>query len=174
MNQKQLEEIVKIVKSDMDKLNIPYKHDVPVVVNRRLSRALGRCTFRCGQATLVELSEVIIASELQELKNTICHELIHTACPQDHHGGMWLVYANKMTHNSNYTITRLHDVSVLNQNMLKAKRQPYKYKVTCRCGCSMKMKRKTDFIKSIEKHNGESILWRCSKCGADQWTLETL
>lgn len=174
MNQKQLEGIVKSVKLDMDKLNIPYNDNVPVVINKRLSRALGRCCYKYDVPYLIELSEVIIASELQELKNTICHELIHSACPQDCHGGMWKVYANKMTHNSDYTITRLHDVTKLNQDVRKQKQQPYKYKVTCQCGCSMKMKRKTDFIESIEKHNGRSVRWQCSKCKADQWTLETL
>lgn len=174
MNTNQLNEIVKIVKSDMDKLNIPYENDVPIVINKRLSRSLGRCKYRCGVAFLIELSEVIIASELQELKNTICHELIHSACPYDNHGGMWLAYANKMTRNSEYTITRLHDTKGLNQELLKAKEQSYKYKVTCKCGCTIKQKRKTDFIKNIEKFDGKSKYWRCSKCKSDEWKLETL
>ena len=167
-----LYQIVKEVKQDMDRLSIPYDNEVPIKVNRRLSRALGRCCYRGGKAYAIELSTIIINSDVQELKNTIAHELIHSATIGDNHGGKWKYYADKMTKSSNYTVTRLHDNTKLNYDALMSK---YKYKTVCTtCGSEGHYSKKTNFIEHLIKHDGNGKPWYCSKCHKSQWKLVTL
>ena len=169
MKSNELLKIVNQVKSDMDSIGIPYDPKVPVVINNRLTRCLGMCRYRYGKAYVIELSNTIIASDIQELKNTICHELIHSATPGHHHGGKWKVYANKMTKSSNYTITRLHDTESLNQ---EAMIKNYKYKVVCSgCGSVSYYTRKTKFTNTLQNNNGDGNPWYCSKCHGHHWDL---
>lgn len=168
----QLQTIIRQVKKDMDSVGIPYDKNVPITVNKRLKRALGVCKSRNNKAYAIELSGIIIASDLQELKNTICHELIHSATVGDNHGGKWRYYANKMTNSSNYTITRLHDGSKLNQSAIM---KTYKYKVTCsKCGTTTHYSKKTSIIKTIMENDGNGYPWYCSKCHGSHWTVEEL
>ena len=167
-----LNQIIKEVKRDMDEFDIPYDNDVPITVNRRLTRALGKCRYRDGKAYSIELSTVIISSDVQELKNTIAHELLHSVFVRDGHGGKWKYYADKMTKGSKYTITRLHDTSKLNIEALDSK---YKYKAICtNCGSECRYNRKTRFIQNLINNNGNGSPWYCSGCHGRHWKLITL
>lgn len=167
-----LDQIIKEVKRDMNALNIPFDDTVPIKINTRLSRALGRCCYRSGKAYVIELSTVIINSDVQELKNTIAHELLHSATIGDHHGGMWKYYADKMTRGSKYTITRLHDTEKLNYDAMMSK---YKYKTVCSgCGSEGRYTKKTNFINHLIRNNGNGKPWYCSRCHGSQWKLITL
>lgn len=181
MNEMMLEDklmkLVIEVKKDMDAYDIPYDKKATFSINGRLSRALGRCIYlRNENRTRIEIQKKYLEfGETQEIKDTICHELIHSYkdCWNCGHTGLWKELANLMTYRSHgvYTITRLTCAS--NQYHENVKKD-YKYKVKC-CGCKNEFgfNSKTKFIKSLVDLDdcNYSIGYSCSKCGSHKFIV---
>ena len=163
-----LNKLVIDVKRDMDKLNVPYNDIVPFKINNRLSRALGRCIYKRINnekvSVLLEIQgEYFKNGSINDIKDTICHELIHSAkdCVNSGHIGIWKKYADIMTLNSKYNIKRTQSVKI------DVDESKYKYKVVCsKCGVTTYKKRKSKLIEHPE-------YFRC-KCGCKKLNVEIL
>lgn len=170
--------LVTEVKRDMLNANIPFDDTVPFIINSRLSRSLGRCHFnRVYGAIKIDIAQIVIdCPDDMEIKNVICHELIHSAriCLTYGHGGMWKIFANKMNQtNQNYHITTVHKDNTFGkhdeqQRIGNTKR--YKFKVQCQhCDMSQCFTRETKIVKAIKDGYGNRI--RCPKCHQNHFKL---
>ena len=160
---------IKDVKKDMDELGIPYNHDVPIFINGRYSRALGKCYYQMKDNKRVAYKigiskELVDYGDANLMRNTICHELIHSApdCVYAGHGGMWKVYAQKMNRYKGYHISRLSQIP---DDMHKK----YKYIIECqKCHTKSYLQRHTQAVEAVEK--GMKIL-TCKKCGSKDFKV---
>lgn len=171
-----LEHLVVIVKRDMDNAKIPYNREIPIVVNNRLRTVAGKCFYRYKDGikypTRIEINGKMLRNETDDfLKDTICHELLHSAkeCVNCGHTGMWKRYASLMNiRNKNYHITRCYESSQCSRSY----RSAYKYKITCKdCGKTYYYRRKADVIKAIM--NGKKW-YTCGRCNSDNLMVEVL
>lgn len=164
-----LEHLVSIVKHDMDNAGIPYNNEIPVIANNRLKTVAGKCFYRRSgnvrHAIRIEINGKMLKNESDEfLKNTICHELLHSAveCVSCGHKGQWKYYARLMsTRNVNYDITRCYESDSLSCSY----RSEYKYKITCPvCGKTYFYRRKT---KAVQYIMAGKNYYRCGRCNND-------
>ena len=96
--------IISKVKEDMDKLNIPYNEQVKFNFSLNFKTTLG-----LSEANMIFLNAKFIRqADEQDIKNIICHELIHLAaeCLNCGHRGKWKEYAKYINEHSKYTIAR--------------------------------------------------------------------
>ncbi len=164
-----LEKLVNEVKKDMDEVGVPYNPNIPVSITSRYPKSLGKCYYKFINDKRVA-SEIKISKQLYDfrdiklLKNTICHELIHSAddCVYSNHGGYWLYYSKLMNKYKGYNISRLTDLpeEMLNQ---------YKYIIICKeCGAKGYYSRYSQSIKLIEA-NSKDIY--CKYCGNHRFKI---
>lgn len=165
-----LYELVEEVKKDMDQAHVPYNDECPIKLNNRLSRSLGRCRYKIDgngikYAYVIEIQKLYFQyAEEQELKDTICHELIHSAadCVYSGHTGSWKRYAELMEKNSKgkYTIERTSSSSEQYREAFYAsKKASFKYEVYCpECGTIWRRRKKSKLIEF-------PYLFACGGCG---------
>lgn len=88
--------------------------NIPVVLNNRLTRALGVCHYVYSyetftkKATKIELQKAFYCCETvadNDILSTLIHEYLHAVFPYDNHGGKWKYYADLITANTEYKIT---------------------------------------------------------------------
>lgn len=110
---------------------LPFDDAVPIVLNPRLTRVLGRAKHRGEKNIVVEIAKnVYELADEQTIKNVICHELLHTAFPLDGHLGQWKFYANK----ANILMPK-YNITRCNTDKELYKRRHKWYKVKClKCG----------------------------------------
>lgn len=165
--------LVNEVKADMDKVGVPYKASVPFFINKRTTKVLGSCHYiyvnHIKVADKIEISKNFMDTcAIQDVKNTICHELIHSAFPYAGHGGEWKYYANLMTTSMpEYTISRLSSAK-------KIKEPTSGYKITCnKCGFTSYYRSRTKAIKILTGEiKGHLTCPECDCC--DDFTLTKL
>lgn len=167
-----LEKTANEVKKDMDELGIPYNHDVPIFISERYSRALGKCYYQMKDNKRVAYKigiskELVDYGDADLLRNTICHELIHSAddCVYGGHGGMWKVYADKMNRYKNYHISRItHVPDEMHENY-----KNYHFIIECQ-GCHTKsyFQRYTKTVNAVRK--GQKTI-KCKKCGSKDFKV---
>lgn len=127
-------------------------------INGRLTRVCGRCTRKTNQPYnfTIEFNPAYIdAVEVDELYDTIIHELLHSAPNCFNHGEEWQRLAGIANKNLLTNVTRLYR---------GADYQPWKYYVVCDdCGCKMDYRvRRTQSWINIA--NGNSAKYYCPKC----------
>ena len=96
-----------------------------VGISPKAIRRNGCCKIRGNKCT-IELSKKMFDLGEKERITTLIHEIIHTFKNCKGHNYNWKWYANKITENTEYTITRTRK---LNDNNIK-----YNYEITC-LGC---------------------------------------
>lgn len=147
-----LEQLILEVKQDMDQWNVPYTN-IPIVLNSRLSKSLGRCKFKDNQAYEIDIQkQYFLTGKKEDIKNTICHELIHSAteCATCKHKGMWAYYANIMNAHG-------YNIQICSNPEFKHKQATY-YEVYCpKCKKSMIKTRASKMVKYPH-------LWMCIHC----------
>lgn len=91
----------------LDAIGIKYGNVTEVSVNYR-ARRWGLCTHYLNDGTFkIQINHNLLEADNDEgLMNTMLHELLHTAAPGDHHGGMWLRYAEEVRRAYGYNIKR--------------------------------------------------------------------
>ena len=141
-------QLTKEVKEDMRKYHIPYV-DMEFQLNSRLSSSLGRCIYKNKKVIRLELQTYFfLHGNESDIRNTICHELIHssTLCG---HTGLWAQYAHQMNQ---------HGYDIHRTSSIQLHPQVYKYEAYCPiCGQSWKRKTKSELIVHPQK-------WRCRQC----------
>lgn len=107
--------------------------DVPVILNGRFTRVLGRYHYREKK---IELNKkYFVHGDDEDIKNTLIHELLHQVSGnmyQDYgHGKHWNMLADKVSQNTPYKITRLASTDKLEG--IPNLRKERKYIVRCSC-----------------------------------------
>lgn len=148
---KNLKQYAKVCMNELDALGIPYIKNVDWKVSTRATKWYGRCEQR-GSHYTIKISDKLLQDDINDfpLKNTIIHELLHTTCMDDHHGGEWARMAKIVNNNSNYKIARLSNYRPYGVHMNRAE---YKYEVYCPdCGVIQRYKRKGNVIKCLDRY----------------------
>lgn len=115
-------------------------HIVSVSINKRLSRALGRCILKTqyGEKLYsIEVQPCMLEDSVEErtTKNTIIHELIHTCPGAFNHGYEFQRRARQVNALLGYSVSTTTDVSVLASAGVTLKQPHYRYACVCtRCG----------------------------------------
>lgn len=113
-----LSKFARIAREEMLKCNEKLVVDdmIPVTLNPRLSRSLGRCGTSLRNGCIVDQRiEIQTAYYLSDnisdhhLVGTLIHEYLHSLYPCDHHGGHWAYWADYISSHSDYKITRVSD-----------------------------------------------------------------
>ena len=91
----------------LDAIGIKYGNVTEVSVNYR-ARRWGLCTHYLNDGTFkIQINHNLLEADNDDgLMNTMLHELLHAAAPGDHHGGMWLRYAEEVRRAYGYNIKR--------------------------------------------------------------------
>lgn len=169
MGQIDINKLIKEVKKDMDSVHVPYNDEIPIFINSKYSRALGKCYYGNinGKKKSIKIGiseEIINHADINIIKNTICHELIHSAddCVYAGHTGKWKYYASIMNRYKNYKISR---TTTLPNDM----QRQYKYVVECQdCKTKSYFQRKSPLIKKIQL--GQASI-RCKRCGGTHFEV---
>lgn len=163
-----LDRLVEEVKVDMEVAGIPFDDDCHIKLNSRLSRALGKCKYRRSWdgsmcAYVIEINKMYFENATDnELKSTICHELIHSAkqCIGCGHKGLWKRYTERMEENypDKYIIKRTTYSEQYVETLRKKKENLYKYEVYCpECGTTWRRKTKCKLVQHPNYYS-------CGKC----------
>lgn len=108
----------RIAREEMLKCNEKLIADdlIPITLNPRLSRSLGRCgtSFKNGYISTqrIEIQTAYYLSDKisdHHLIGTLIHEYLHSLFPRDHHEGHWKYWADYISSHSDYQITRISD-----------------------------------------------------------------
>ncbi len=132
-NKSELNRLIKEGKQDMRIAGVPYDQHCPIILSDyRMLKVLGQCIENYDgneyYAECIKINRLFFESgEEQEIKNTICHELIHSfhMCIDTNcgHRGLWKIYAEQMEENypDKYVIRRLTKTSEQYTEALKAR-----------------------------------------------------
>lgn len=120
-----LESIVREVKEDMKKMGVPYNNRFHVMI-RDYHTVNGVC-YHDRELACIDKG-LFNHGKMMDVKQTICHELIHSACGfNEHHGEVFQHYARRMDELG-------YDIHTRN-NLEWDKRKEYKYVLYCpECG----------------------------------------
>lgn len=137
-------------------LNIPIGNINPIVtINTRATKRLGQCSKR-GDRYYIQISSFIITEDKKALKETLAHEVLHTAKDCMNHGNIWKRYAYMMNRKYGYNITRTKDAAcygIINPIIKTAN-----YIIKCeKCGQTIYRQRQSKLIT-------HTLLYRCGKC----------
>ena len=146
-----LQSIYKYVKRDFDRLNIPYTRDVPIVINSRAKRRQGCCKKKDGKF-IIEISEFILDYPVDEIKNVVAHEIIHTCYGCFNHQKRFKAYGEKLKALS-YKVTTTYKGEEKTPAELDAR-----YMAVCQgCGEVIYRIKRSPLITHPQKY-------RCAKC----------
>ncbi len=111
MTTREWKELIRQVKDDMDMMGIPYNKEIPILINPRLSKVMGKCWYlnsgETRSVTKIEIARFVVDYDDKDLlRNVLCHELIHSAdeCLHCGHRKQWKVYAEEMSRHPMYHI----------------------------------------------------------------------
>lgn len=146
-----LQSIYKYVKRDFDRLNIPYTRDVPIVINSRAKRRHGCCKKKDGKF-IIEISEFVLDYPVDEIKNVVAHEIIHTCYGCFNHQKRFKAYGEKLKA-LGYKVTTTYKGEEKTPAELDAR-----YMAVCQgCGEVIYRIRRSPLITHPQKY-------RCAKC----------
>lgn len=99
--------IIREVKLDMDDLKIPYDRNVKFNFSLNMKTTLGE--YNPMERMIILNVKYVRSANEQEIKDLICHELIHSAydCQECGHRGKWKQYVEIINRNKNYNICRI-------------------------------------------------------------------
>lgn len=99
-------------------------------VNRRAKRRLGCCFFD-GKGYRIEVAEGVL-NDPETLRETLCHELLHTCPGCGDHGKQWKAYAQRVNEALETNIRRAKESDA---PLSPLRREEVRYLLRCeRCG----------------------------------------
>lgn len=135
-----------VVKKQMRKV-------LEVKISPRAKHRLGVCKYK-KDVCVIEVSKCLFRVDDKEMINVLIHEILHTFKDTDGHNYKWKWYANKISNNTEYKISRTGKTEALTID-------DYNYLVTC-VKCGNKIKRFRLSKKSINSLSNKSCY--CPKC----------
>lgn len=146
-----LQNIYKDVLTDFDNLKIPYAKEVPIVINSRAKRRQGCCKKKDGKF-IIEISEFVLDYPVNEIKNVVAHEIIHTCYGCFNHQKRFKAYGEKLKA-LGYSVTTTYKGEEKTPAELDAR-----YMVVCQdCGEVIYRIKRSPLIIHPEKY-------RCARC----------
>lgn len=126
--------------------------------NNRTKSRLGQTRIRWNNGQrycTVEISSFLLDFGIEEVENTIIHELLHCFKDCNNHTGRWKTLANIVKNEFGIDIQRTANVEISN----KIRDKGAKYVFTCiGCGQEVKRMRKSRFTENVN-------LYSCGVCG---------
>lgn len=151
---------------ELEIIGIKCGNVIKLEANTRAMKRWGQCTCLGGNNYAISINVILLRDDtnIDGLKNTIIHELLHT-CPNCmKHTGEWKELAEKVNKYYGYNIKRVSSsdekgVEPEAKRLINAKKKEAKYKFQCcNCGIIVSRKRASDFTKNPNNY-------RCGKCG---------
>ncbi len=155
MTQEELDRLLAELTGALQKLGIPLSRRIlPCVrVNTRAKRRLGCCYYENGAYT-IEVSGSLL-DQPEKLRQTLCHELLHTCPGCRNHGEKWKAWADTVNSALGYSIQRLAPAEGEGSRL---RRDEVKYILECQsCGAKIYRARMSKAVK-------QPWCYRC-KCG---------
>ncbi len=159
INMRDLQVYTDMCLKEVTDAGIEYGKIEEFIVNTRAINRYGRCTRKPGGTFVIQISKYLLDERVpvNELKNTIIHEILHTCKDCFNHGNAWKNEADIMNRKYGYNISRTGSCSDF--VMVVEEEHPYKYFIKCKeCGKVYKKRRKCNLI----EHPG---WYRCGRCG---------
>lgn len=162
---KDLMKYVSEVCRDLDSIGIPYRCVQRWSVNTRAKKRWGDCRALGGGKFEISISARLLADEAgdQALRDTIAHELLHTADGCFGHRGLWKALAAEVNRRlPGYSVSRV--TSAKDKGFEAKEESPkspvnYRYALECvKCGEVIRRQKASKAIKHPERY-------RCAKCG---------
>lgn len=155
-----LEPILKECCQTLDALCIPYVKSAEIAIDSRLKRCWGSCRKRKDGSYVIKLSPILLedSTPLDSLKDTLYHELLHTAPRAMSHKKTWLQLAQKVNRSTGLNIKP--SSSAAEKGILRDYANDPSVKFLCRCeGCGAEIVRyrNCELVRRTDK-------FRCS-CG---------
>lgn len=146
-----IQEAIKVAKE----VGLEIKKPVIIIVNPRLKTTLARC-YTHKNPVIIDFHEGYLKeASIRQLIETMLHEMIHAA-GVNNHGQAFKHWANKITNNTRYNITRTGTNPA-------AQRMERKYLFKCRdCRNEFTRAKKTKVVRSIMNNE---MRYRCARCG---------
>ncbi|HEY5562736.1 MAG TPA: SprT-like domain-containing protein [Clostridiaceae bacterium] len=132
-------------------LNIPVSNNIDpkVTVNSRAKGRFGQCKKR-EDKFLIEISSSLELAEVHKIKQTLAHEILHTAPECFDHQALWKRYAAKMNRTYGYAISTTNSCA----KMGIEEEVGGKYTITCQtCNHKNYRDRVSNVIKHPEKYH---------------------
>lgn len=153
---------------ELDVIGIKYGNVIKFEVNTRAKKRWGQCR-KVGDNYIININQILLRddTDIEGLKNTMIHELLHTCKGCMKHTGEWKRLAEKVNRYYGYNIKRCSDaeekgVSKEQQQIRKEERiqrQP-KHKFRCiNCGQEIIRYKESNFTKNPNRY-------RCAACGS--------
>lgn len=124
---------VKVCTEQLDKVGVPYsKNILEWKINTRAKSRWGQCK-KTIDGYIIEVSVDLLNEEndVEGLKNTIIHELIHTCDGCNNHGTLWKMYAAMVNSAYGYNIKRSSTCEEKGVNYEVRKKSNAKYVLEC-------------------------------------------
>lgn len=164
-----LQKYAKECMAELDKLNIEYGNIIRFEINTRAKKRWGQCK-KTPNGYIININVDLLdeRNDVNGLKNTIIHEILHTCEGCMNHGKKWQMYASKVYKAYGYNVKRVSSSEEkgceyrreLNKKELIVKAYP-KYEVRCKCcGKSYFRSKRTKVIVNPENY-------RCGFCGGE-------
>jgi len=168
---KDLQKLFRECVLEMKSINMDISNNIgSITVNRRLTRALGRCLKKYtsyGVSFNIDINPCMIEDgvEVKATKNVIMHELLHTCPGCYNHGSEWKYRAKIVNRKLGYNISTTEDTSTLESSGVKLTTREYKYALVCeKCGKQYKKKRWCEALRNPSRY----------KCGVCEGRLYTI
>lgn len=144
---------------ELDSIGIPYGKVLDFSVNTRAKKRWGQCKKVFGGFT-ININVLLLdeQNDVNGLKSTIIHELLHTCNGCFNHGEQWKRYAAKVYRELGYDIQRTNSAEekgVVNNSVIE---REAKYQIVCNgCGHVWQRYKMSKVIKQITN-------CRCGSC----------
>lgn len=158
-----LNKVAKECMIELDNIGIRYGKIDRFEVNTRAKSRWGRCK-KVNRGYIIEINVDLLdeRNDINGLKNTIIHELLHTCEGCMNHGKEWKRLADKVNRHYGYGVTRCSnaDEKGVNYRRESVRRAQPDYKYAIRCECCGHIYRRSKLTKTIQHPEN----YRC-KCG---------
>lgn len=176
MNKENLNNLFNETRHDLQMLNIPVGSISEFSTCKRTA-AWGDCTQLKDGSFRIRVSEILLSAKKERIKDTICHELLHTIPGCMNHGKLWKSYANIVNNEypGKYHIKRTTTAyeKGIDSSQIPSAEIKYKYEVSCNnCGAKFYYKKECKVINYVRK--GYECI-RCPKCkSSSQFSLNKI
>ena len=156
MEQKKLNEALKICLEQCEKLGIPCGKIVSISPARRGSKRWGVCKVR-PYGYMIEINRALLEDDVSKaaLLDTVMHEVLHTCKDCCNHGAVWKSYATMVNRAYGYNIKRTTSAE---EKGIEVESVAAKYRFQCaKCGAIIGRARESAFTRNPDNY-------RCARC----------
>lgn len=134
--------------------------DYLVIFNTRAIKRFGQCKRKGFNCFEININKIFAQHcKIEDVKNTIVHEILHSLPNGMTHKGAWARYANQV----NYMLPHYHITRTNSYKGYAEAKPDAKYIMYCPdCGREWKRYKKTDMITNILKGNSRG--YHCPDC----------